>query len=211
MENNQSEQQPAKILLPNGKTEPIDYKDIFLNFAKKIYPDYLIDNNNWETIQDLIFYFNNDSKCKYSLSKGIILGGAVGCGKTLLMNIFRRILIIDQPETPMICYSTDIIKRKLIRNNESLEELLPEYMPIFIDDIAKTNGLISIYGNVQDYETEIFELRYLHYTKNNRHTKTHFTTNLSLDDLKVRFDERVYTRMREMFNYVYLPGESRRK
>jgi hypothetical protein len=41
--------------------------------------------------------------------------------------------------------------------------------------------------------------------------KTHLTTNLTNSQLQTRYDLRVYDRLKEMFNFVILDGDSLRK
>lgn len=189
---------------------------------------FTLDDNNEGFFNLLCYYFINSNTFlsearKFgeenpSLSKGIFIPGNFGTGKTWLMKLFQK----NQKQVYFIRSSKDVAQAYLISDDKTIpdEFITPFknaindasvfYQPISglcIDDMGAESKKNN-YGNVVNVIGDLIEQRYFRgYTG----TLLHGTTNLSADELKAFYGERVTSRMREIFNFIELPGNDRRK
>lgn len=153
-----------------------------------------------------------------SLKKGILLCGLYGGGKTWLMKLFSK----SVRQVYFIRPSKEIANAFM----SSKEKVIPtQYLEPFtnasndaavfnqpisglcIDDIG-AEGVKNSYGNLANVIGDIIEERYI---KELTGPLLHGTTNLTADQLKEHYGGRVTSRMREIFNFIELPGQDRRK
>ena len=196
--------------------------------------DFVVDEDNAEVVDLLCRYFSEDKSFenffdpngrKYSLSKGILLFGSVGVGKTRLMELFRN----NQKASyiPIACQDVEACyaKNGPDRNETTGEWGLSryfglvtltsrnqygqEYLGFMFDDLGQENASTKYFGTERNVMQEVLSQRY----KNNLHENTHLTTNLSGDQITATYGIRVADRMREMFNLIVFPktAKSRRK
>ena len=143
--------------------------------------------------------------------KGLIVSGTPGTGKTV-----RFKFIADRLGIKMIT-AHEVVRCLLIDGEEGLRELCrldisrynsvpPHYYDLIIDDIGAEPTEQIIYGTRFNAIADIVERRYLIFPE----WKTHFSTNLTEEQLKDRYGERVFSRMNEMCHFVTLTGKDRR-
>lgn len=180
-----------KELLGTYATEIMIKRSVTQSFA--------IDKDNGPVIKNLYLYFTNNAQCSWNLNAGLIFGGKVGCGKSILMTAFLR--ITDE-------YSrrrTTIIHSKLLANLIKAKGLeFYEVRPIFIDELGREETETKDYGNVVKPVIDLFALRY------EAGSRTYATTNFKYDSLEKFYGDFIRSRMEEMMTYVHIPGESRR-
>lgn len=174
----------------------------------------------------LCLYFSNDNQFVSlaesmginhpSLDKGIFLGGAVGVGKTMMMRLFSK----NQRQVFAIKTSKSIADAFQLEGEFSLQQLivcptLPSNdasnfyhskMGLCIDDIGTEEFKVH-YGNRKNVIGDLLELRY---TNGNYGPLLHLTTNLSDNQIKEFYGDRVASRIRETMNLIQLKGEDRR-
>jgi|GEM_PF-3069008 len=183
---------------------------------------FTIDDDNRPILKSLSLYFTNDERfCDvgegFSLAKGLLITGDVGCGKTELMSLARQ--------NPKLCYSqhdcTDISREYQEKGPQVIDRYAynPEtrdldttfnqqFLGRFFDDLGSEN-IARNFGNERNVMGDIIQQRYkLH----PRHM-THFTSNLTLTQLGEVYGSRVLDRLREMCNIIEFPATalSRRK
>lgn len=139
------------------------------------------------------------------ISKGLLISGPVGCGKTTLMNLM--------PKSTWHKIKYEMIPTRNIVNNfnEVGFEVLEKYKDTkdyCFDDL----GLEPIgCHNTKDCNVmeEILLSRYdLFKTKN---VKTHITTNLNPEELEARYGSQFISRLGEMFNLIGFAKSSKDK
>jgi hypothetical protein len=192
-----------------------------------------IDDDNKEVFNLLCLYFSSnpdfekfgfkDKEGKiiqqYSLKKGICLHSKErGTGKTVLMDLFsinRRTCFVVIP-TAKISRFFEADGDKII-NRFSVPwacERGPQYFyqsPIGVcfDDFGDEE-VKNHFGNRENVMNRIVTAIY----SDNSHDAFpffHMTTNLIGDEIEQKYDKRVRSRMREMFNWIELPGKDRRR
>lgn len=162
---------------------------------------FVIDSNNGPIIRNLYLYFMNDKQCAWNLNAGLLFGGKVGCGKSILMTAFLR--ITDE-------YT---LKRTTVVHSKSLANMIKtksiefyERRPMFIDELGREETENKDYGNVIKPVIDLFALRY------ESGARTYATSNFKMETLgtKEYYGDFIRSRMEEMMTYVHIPGESRR-
>lgn len=192
-----------------------------------------VDDDNREVFDLLCLYFSGNPEFEkhgfknkdgvvfqqYSLKKGICLHSRErGTGKTVLMDLFsinRRSCFVVIP-TAKISRFFEEDGDKII-NRFSVPwacERIPQYFyqsPIGIcfDDFGDEEIKVH-YGNRENVMGRIITAIY----SDNPHDVFplfHMTTNLTGDEIETKFDKRARSRMREMYNWIELPGKDRRR
>lgn len=181
--------------------------------------DFIIDETNKNVIKLLWDYFI-ESESELDKSKGILLIGDVGTGKTLIMRIFSE-LLKGTPKNFQIASAVDIqidaiTDLKDTINRYSKNQYFNEYKIAIdkpfvycFDDLGSENQYIKSFGNEVSPIGLIMQLRYNQfcYTK----LKTFATSNLDIEHIKEFYrDERLKSRFKEMFNILTLTGKDRR-
>lgn len=178
---------------------------LFWRDVKIMNPNFEINDDNADILELLFQYFSFDPKFEQdgrSLSKGIMLAGPVGCGKTTILSAFRVNGVEKFTLRP--CFeivgsyrsgNTDIINYYSSPNGK------PSYYNIAqatcFDDLG-TEDVVKEYGNTVSVIAEIIQNRY----KNFLHRQTHFTTNLGGSQIEDLYGTRIKSRLMEMVNFI---------
>jgi DNA replication protein DnaC len=201
------EKQPLRFQVPI-KSE--DFKTLFKIIAKKILEENYCEDTNFEinshntyVINQLYYYLVMSDNFNGNLKKGIILCGPYGTGKTTILEIIKRII-----EKVTIKRITFVSSMKL---PELFEEKGMDYYyrrPIILDEIGREAKEINDYGTKKYPMIELLTHRY------NHKALTFGTSNFSEDKLTGKnciYGEYIGERLKEMFNFIELKGNSRRK
>ncbi|MEP0938187.1 MAG: ATPase [Ekhidna sp.] len=180
--------------------------------GKKIYGQkFKVIEEDHPIIFKLFTYFFRDQEnanlFDIDLSKGILLMGPIGCGKTSLMNIMR---FIRSQEDQHLLISTRKISYDFIQNgyqviekysDRSFKFKTDEWIPKYhcFDDLGVENSL-KYFGNDCNVMTEILLSRYDYFISHKM--LTHITTNLNSDEIEKNYGSRVRSRLREMMNVI---------
>lgn len=182
---------------------------------------YKITEWNREAVHALCLYFANDSRFlgygqDFSLSKGIMLMGKPGVGKSHLMNYFMK--------NPHASYTVPTCKSivEKYRTNWSRDEMSTiefysilhpadlghqynqMYLGTCFGDLGSEQEANS-YGNKRNVMEEVIFNRY---EAGLPFDHTHVTTNFDADMIEKIYGERLLDRLREMCNVIVLKGES---
>ncbi|WP_310377994.1 AAA family ATPase [Flavobacterium sp.] len=158
-------------------------------------------------IQKLICYFLKDEvmavNFNLDLSKGILLSGPVGCGKTTLMTLMKNAAKQNNNFIIKTCrdISFEFIKEgyQTIQKYSNGSNSHSEYRNYCFDDLGVETNL-KYYGNECNVMAEIILSRYDIFIS--KQVITHITSNLSATEIESAYGNRVRSRLREMLNLI---------
>ncbi|WP_309609874.1 AAA family ATPase [Flavobacterium sp.] len=164
-------------------------------------------------IQKLICYFLKDevmaANFNLDLSKGILLSGPVGCGKTTLMTLMRNAAKQNNNFIMKTCrdISFEFIKEgyQTIQKYSNGNNSHSEYRNYCFDDLGVETNL-KYYGNECNVMAEIILSRYDIFIS--KQIITHITSNLSATEIETAYGNRVRSRLREMLNLIAFDDNS---
>lgn len=233
IENNKSVQDyfkeintPKEMPQPKEMTKEWLWKQFVFFFYRITGKKFIQNDETLENIKPLIYYFIGDfdefKKCKNvsplsepSLSKGLLIIGDYGSGKTSVMQALEKSLqktnvsfkrytahqIVDLYDAMKDEYDRENFENKTQAGTRHFDDLL-------------TEKVASNYGKVDIFQL-ILEKRY------DNNARTYITMNFDdefpkdiekgLDQLARRYGNRVYDRIFAMFNIVVFKGKSFRK
>jgi DNA replication protein DnaC len=169
---------------------------------------FAIDGNNEPVIAQIFLYLKMNERFNGDLQKGIMLVGRYGSGKTLIMqalcemyNTVIHTLHIQRPLLKFIKSSEllDAVKEKTVGSFSR--------MPLVIDEFGREAKQIMDFGNLKSPMIELLCERY------DTGAWTHGTSNFTLETLSSenQYGKMTGDRIKSMFNFIELKGESRRK
>ncbi len=200
------------------------WEQIFIRGREKAFRDewdieFMIPNHSRDIYQSLCFYFTGDLRMSdYGLSprKGLMLYGNVGSGKTVMLELFSRNVV--QSYKVFSCEQIEEEYRRgkgvdgtLERYSQMLhnEYRLPYYnqqlLGICFDDFGSEKTANS-YGDVRELMYNILMARYR--SESCKGPRTHLTSNLTLELIAERYNERMIDRMKQMFNLIEFPADA---
>jgi DNA replication protein DnaC len=192
------------------------YDDLQMTLFKELEEIYGwdIDQYNEPQVDALCMYFSNDERFEeiepgFSLKKGLLLFGPVGCGKTTLLKIMSR--NTKAPFGVISCRKiaedfaqhghNAITNYSKLRNANKRENLGHDVVGICFDDMGtetnkknfgnEANVMAEVILNLYDYKDNI--------------GRVHLTTNISDADIIANYGERVFSRLKEMVNIIEFP------
>lgn len=141
---------------------------------------------------------------------GLLLYGRVGNGKTTLVRAMSELVrlahysaLSSEAKHVRFITATDLAKMAKDRPGDFEKTIRVEMLAI--DDIGTEPETVKHYGNVITPITEAIFCRY------DAQLFTLCTSNLDMEGMRTRYDERFYDRMIEMFNRVGYNNGSYRK
>jgi DNA replication protein DnaC len=167
----------------------------------------VIHEEDHDIIRRLSVYFLADTtlalRLGIDLSKGILLTGPIGCGKTSLITLMQ---LVRKPERSFAFKPAREVSFEFIQDGY---EVIHRYSRMSythagprtycFDDLGAEQAL-KYFGNECNVLAEIILSRYDHYISADM--LTHLTTNLSATEIEDAYGPRVRSRMREMFNLI---------
>lgn len=189
-------------------------KDIYGNR-----PEFIIDEENHHFIKTLVYYFSDNPKflkSQYlknepSLSKGLLILGTCGFGKTATLKafqqIFKGISYKRFPKGFMIESCNNMAVNYKISGAESYLNHLKHGNWLYDDLGTEQKG--KHYGSEEEVIQTVLEERYnLFVDKGNL---THATSNLTLQEINERYKFRIASRIPEMFNVIVVNSKIDRR
>lgn len=168
------------------------------------------------TFYKLIIYMikdkNEAAKLQIDLSKGILLSGPIGCGKTSIMHLIRPFAIKASDYKIKTCreIAFEFAKQgyealQSYTHKSNNQSRLSGYC---FDDLGAEQQ-IKHFGNDCNVMAEVLISRYEHFVENK--SITHITTNLSASEIEKLYGNRLRSRMRNMFNLITFDTNSKDK
>lgn len=149
---------------------------------------------------------------KYEKGNGYF--GRVGVGKTYIM---RQDYEKKEPRGLKRWYTS--LELAAIAQQHGLEALLDKVncTHLYIDDIGREKSTVTSFGTVINVFENLIAARYNFVRHENDWLPidgfytTHFTTNLSLDEMNQRYGEYITDRLVEMCKFQKIEGDSKRQ
>lgn len=209
-----------------GKYKPeqvkADYSalgSILVSIGKKFEPNFEIDDKNY--YNNLLYYFSDDSKCEWDLSKGLLIHGKKGLGKSLSLKIIQKMYYFRlrhgmlQPKKSFGFFGMESVARF---GTDDFYNSLEKSM--FLDEVmretADDSKVINNYGTKEKPFSTGMHQMYRRFC--DKGILYHFTTNFwnipNKPDGQMIADaygNEIHDRLKEMCNIVELKGESKRK
>lgn len=192
--------------------------DIALSVVERIgrgiAPGFVITEKLLPVYEEMIRYFHADPMFHGDLTKGILLMGPTGTGKTLamqIMSIYRQIddtKFIMEGKTYRMNYDVTDVKKMVVSFLDNAFDGIDIYCrryTLCMDDIGTESDQVKYYGNTLDVVSHIIAERY------SRRLLTFGTTNFPLEILEQKYDDRTVSRMYALFNFVTLKCADFRK
>ncbi len=219
-------------------TDPNEYMEhsnlivnIGKNYMLREFSDFVVDEHNSKVLRFLAYYFNNCILAEsvfpnenYKLHKNILLIGEPGTGKTMIMQIFSDYLRATNNEnhffrnismTQLMNYHKVYGHIDKYTYNElkgaSTQGAYDGVAPfgVCLNDLGLATEKQKSFGTLLTQITDEFLFaRYEIYQQYGK--RYHITSNLTVKELKERFETRLIDRFKS-FNVIELHGGSRRK
>lgn len=175
---------------------------------------FIIDNANRQLVSDMFYYAIRSAESRYDVSKGLILAGSIGTGKTTLLGAigqFRNTL--DRNGFKVWSCTTDIPAHfmqtgELSKYTDATDALERSFVDMGFDELGREPMPMSRYGTNVNVMSQLIQCRYSRYKTSG--AQSHFTTNFMPDKLKDFYGQFVVDRLKEMCNWVPVIGNSRR-
>ena len=186
--------------------------------------EFFFDDKNGPVFTELLKYYNGDpgfEKNGYSLQKGLLIAGNIGSGKSIMMRIFKDYCFRRKLDHQFRIEFADVIPDKYARHGYDGINLYTENahmnnygvytskpIHLCIDDLGVEKESVKHFGSEETVIEKVLTSRYNLYQEG---YITHATTNLDAKMLREKYGDRIYSRFKEMFNFIILPGADRRK
>lgn len=190
-----------------------DFQDLFLTFGtvcllnRNQNQHFVIDQNNEPVIKQLYYHATNNSSFSGDLTKGILLQGKYGCGKTVLLETYSLlhnhiVKKFYQNHSLLLFIKSMELQEQIIRQSPHMFVR----RPLIIDEFGRESKMVQNYGNISRPISELLSLR------SDVGTLTHGTSNFTLHTLSSDefYGAMIGDRLKAMFNFITLQGESRR-
>lgn len=153
-------------------------------------------------------------------TKGLLILGTVGTGKTLSMQVMRKIfggfaiaesryIVRDFFATTPNTLVIDKYGRESFKRTPAGMFDYTKPIDYCFEDFGLESINVKVYGNVANIMEEIIHDRYEMFLKHGM--MTYATSNLDTEQIKKYYGERTSDRLRQMMNVIELTGESLRK
>lgn len=184
-----------------------------VQFREKVFevcPGFKVDDYNKDVLNEL-FYYAHGSSLKLDNNKGIFLYGDVGTGKSTLIRIlaeyqrtmWRGFKVVNCASlvAEFSTHGVDALNESTWNTGYSGNNPVERAF----DEMGRETIPAKYYGNELNIMQHILQLRY------DLKIKTHITTNKGPEELIHLYGEHIYDRAVEMFNFIELKGDSKRK
>jgi DNA replication protein DnaC len=143
------------------------------------------------------------------MKKGTLYHGAVGVGKTTRLRAEYEAV---ESKGKRWITARDVTRTAIGQGLAGVENLGRNYLDLFIDDIGHEPLTAGHFGTVFSPLAELIQARYDSYMEWPAWEQTlHITTNLSPEELRVRYGDYILDRLVEMCDWVHIEGQSFRK
>lgn len=199
--------QIGRLINMRQQLSPENFKELFMiraeqsMIARKIIKPFEIDDNNREVINQL-YYWLTRKKCIMNQELGIIVNGAYGCGKSILMEAFCMVFNdITPSERGKV---TTVHAIELAEQIKKVGVIPYARVPMLIHDLGREKWEMKDFGNSINPISDLLALRAEY------GSMTFGTTNMTKDEFGTAYKGFITKRIFEHVNLLFLPGKDRR-
>jgi DNA replication protein DnaC len=188
--------------------------DVFERIGKSLIPKFRVAPEAEDAIVEILEYFHGDPQFEGDLNKGLLLLGPTGSGKSMMLEIMKRYRKIDNikfvKDGKVYLMDYEIIDVRELNSKflnsafEGIDHYGSRYC-LCLDDIGSEPSMAKHYGNDLDVFAYIISERARH------NVLTFGTSNLPLKDIETRYDDRTFSRLHQLFNFIIFKGPDYRK
>jgi DNA replication protein DnaC len=180
-----------------------DYLNLFKKIGRELTGDYKIDKINSHALDQYFLWLRGSDQFEGNVKKGIVLIGNYGTGKTTFARIMAR--VYSSMANKNFHFLSTIELTGIIKSgNKDLD--FYSTRPLVLDEIGREVDKVVDYGTTRKPVEELLTMRY-----NKDIILTFGTSNFDYKDLCDRYGNYLGDRFKEMFNFIIMDGESRRK
>ncbi len=160
---------------------------------------------------------DNWNALQLDYSKGMWLFGPLGTGKSTMMLGFRKYMANltmryseaedDYRLKAWFKSASEIANDYAAKGSGAIVDYTSAQHNLIIDELGREPIPANNYGTKLNVIQHVMQIRYDH----RRESVTHVTTNMALEDVTRLYGDYVADRCVEMFNFIRLDGNSRRK
>lgn len=208
---------------PNSKSLDSNTKDL-IDYVeakgKAMYgSDFMFEPSDISLVEKFICYFKNDEikakELNIDLSKGILLTGFSGMGKTTLFKLFQSFFTSEKGFWMRSCrdisleYAEEGYQTILRygKQSKTVQNQVVHFKTYCFDDFGIETDFPH-FGVKSEIMSEILHARYDLF--NMHKVKTHLITSLSAKDIEARYGSNIRFRMKKMFNHWVMDGGDRK-
>ncbi|CAM1340200.1 P-loop NTPase family protein [Tenacibaculum aestuarii] len=181
------------------------------NYFKKQGREFQVDSFNKDFLHLISLYFSNNPRFENEyggeLRKGLFVYGTCGTGKSSIFDVIQ--IISKKYKLPYLWFKNISVHNVITNYNTEGEYVVEKYTKgrVHFDDLG-AEKLANSWGIKEQLMIRIFEMRYNDFKNNG--IKTFITSNLTVEDIEIKYGDRIYSRFFEMFNFIELNGGDRR-
>lgn len=182
----------------------------FWQVVNRVVPGFVADNYNKPVLQLLYLYATRSEEFEqqgYSLDKGLLLYGNVGSGKTDLLRSLQRALWLMQSPIAFAYVNLKQVGEEFGTGGYAALHRYARRHWMFDELGQLEKETVGNYANKVNVADSIILTRYEQFRYG---YLTHFTTNLSKEEMAEYYDNRVWSRLQEMCNMIRVIGPDRR-
>lgn len=181
----------------------------FRKIVFQVCPNFETTEYNRDIVNELYKYAHGSGKLSHE--KGILFYGEVGTGKSTLMKILaeyqrtmeRGFKCVNCASLTAMFASFGIEALNESTWNDGYRGVNP--IERGFDELGRETRPAKYYGNELNVMQHIIQIRY------DLKVKTHITTNMLPHELERIYGQHIYDRCIEMFNFIEVKGDSKRK
>jgi DNA replication protein DnaC len=172
----------------------------------QLYPGFVVDSYLYPVLVKLAYYFARNPHFEtlgegYDRSKGLLLFGPVGCGKSILFKILAK---IDPRFSFKIAQCDEMAERFHKEGVGSLEQYYQPGGRLYLDDLGAEQYRVQNFGFKCNPLADVLTRR----ERLEPRPRTFASTNCDAETLERIYEERACSRMVAMFNFIEFDEET---
>jgi hypothetical protein len=156
-----------------------------------------------ERVQDASLPYASE---KWDLSKGLLIIGEYGSGKTLILDFLRQVkgkFDISGRHTTAYEICREYEHEQKNKGHEGYQDILKSRC-LFIDEVGDEPAVSKSYGNEENVIYRTLKLKFDLIERQKEKDKVFITSNLSIPEFRERYGDRLFDRIKGCMNILIL-------